>query len=72
MIAARIASRNADDETLEEAIRRSAGEGLVPCVPKRFCFGLTFRVTFLHPQCIPASLRRMIVRTRPGQPEVAV
>jgi hypothetical protein len=72
MISARIPSRKEDDETLEEAIRRSAGEGLVPCVPKQFRFGQTFRITFIHPQCIPSSWRRMIIRTRTGQPELLV
>lgn len=62
MITARVLPICADDETLETAISRAAREGLVPCVPKRFRSQQPFRITFLAPDAIPASLRRMIVR----------
>ncbi len=62
MITARILPIGADEETLDTAIARSAREGLVPCVPRRFRLQRPFRITFLAPDAIPASWRRMIVR----------
>lgn len=64
MIAARIVPRAADEETLDEAIRRSVAQGLVPCVPANFRPDQEFRVTFIAPCCIPANWRRLVVKVK--------
>lgn len=62
MITALILPIGADDDTLDTAISRAAQYGLVPCVPRRFRAQRPFRITFLSPNAIPATWRRMIVR----------
>lgn len=64
MIAARIVPKAADEETLDEAIRRSLAQGLVACVPATMRLDREFRVTFIHPSCIPANWRRLVVKVK--------
>lgn len=60
MIAALIVPQRATEETLEHAIRKARGYGLIPCRPARMQPEAPGRVTFIAPACINANWDRLL------------